>query len=568
MRDRLIEEDPGLLIDNPDLDDFDDFDPWSTVTVDPLATSEIGGPFSELGSTDSKFDQFAAHLDEARRIGTGQILVFSFFRRTLAYLERRLSDLGWQTRSMHGGIPVPARQKTMDDFRANKFEILLTSEVGSEGLDFEFCNVIVNYDLPWNPMKVEQRIGRLDRFGQENEKIFIFNFHVPGTIETDILERLYRRINVFHESIGELEPILRDEINQIARVALDPRLDDTQRRARMDQIEVAMESRRQDLDNISEASSYLAGIDNLLIDGFEEDTRSRGRFVGSAELRTLLDAFFADGTRAKFVEDRESGLLELVGDAALATRVSRLGRSATGSIHRFSDLIPRLQDEEPIPVTFDNEDASRRSVDLISLRHPVVRAAVRHLDGVPRGLRRFGSVRVPALAGSAERYLVVFYLARTTGLRPSLELWPMAVDLATGAVNDDVGFGLLAAVASGTIGDGAAVDPPALLPFLDVIDDHVLTVQLRTEKDRRRANEDLVARRIDTQAAIYDDRIRRAETTLDQVTRDGRDRNLQRLHRGRINNLSQKKREVVTKLEQGRELALTLQPVAVAVMSG
>jgi len=568
MRDRLIEDDPDLLADDPGLDDFDDFDSWSEDGGEPVTISDMKGPFAALESTDTKFERFAEHLDEARRIGSGQILVFSFFRRTLAYLERRLRDLGWQTRSMHGGIPVPERQRAMDDFRTRKFDILLTSEVGSEGLDFEFCNVIVNYDLPWNPMKVEQRIGRLDRFGQEHEKIFIFNFHVPGTIETDIFERLYKRINVFHESIGELEPILRDEINELTRVALDPRLSDRQRQARMNAMAVATEGRRKDLDDISEASSYLAGIDNLLIEGFEEDTRSRGRFVGRAELRTLLEQFFADGTRAKFVEDTPTGLLDLVGDTTLATRVSRLGRSGTGSIHRIADLIPRLHDEVPIPVTFDNEDASRRGVDLISLRHPLVRAAVRHLDDVPRGLRRFGAVRVETLSGSAQRYLVVVYLARTTGLRPSLELWPMSVDLTTGTVNDDIGFDLLAAIANGTIQDGPAVDATSLLPYLDVVDDHVLSVQLRTEGERRRANEDLVARRIDTQVAIYEGRVRRAQETLDQVTRAGRDQNLRRLHKGRINNLNLRRVETVATLEQGRDLALTLQPIAVAVISG
>ncbi|MEA2826788.1 MAG: hypothetical protein QOG43_1227 [Actinomycetota bacterium] len=574
MRDRLVEEDPTLLLGDPALDDFDDleelgdFDPWADDGGPTLSDSALDRPFAALGDTDTKFDRFVEHLDEARRIGSGQIMVFSFFRRTLAYLERRLRDLGWQVRSMHGGIPVPARQKLMDEFRARRFDIFLTSEVGSEGLDFEFCNVIVNYDMPWNPMKVEQRIGRLDRFGQENEKIFIFNFHVPGTIETDIFERLYSRIRVFHQSIGELEPILRDEFNDLARLVLNPHLNDSQRRRRLDELEVAAEARRTDLDEISEASSYLAGIDNLLIDGFEKDTRSRGRFVGHAELRTLLDEFFADGTRAKFVEDPRSGRTELVGDEVLAKRVSRLGRSATGSIHRIADLIPRLHDEDPIPVTFDNEDASRRSVDLISIRHPIVRAAVRHLGGVPRGLRRFGSVRVETMSGSLDRYLVVVYLARTTGLRPSLELWPMAVDLRTGEVNDDIGFDLLAAVANGTIRDGASVDTNSLLPFINIVDDHVLAVQLQTEMERRRTNEDLVARRIDTQVAIFQDRVRRAETTLGRVTEKRMDQNLQRLHKGRINNLNQKRVEIVAKLEHGRALALTVAPVAVAVMSG
>ncbi len=568
MRDRILRDNPYLLTDDPGLDDFDDFNLLTDDDGPPLPVKDMQATFEALGSTDTKFDRFAERLSEARRIGSGQVMVFSFFRGTLAYLEGRLRRLGIPTRSMHGGIPVPERQRIMDDFRAKKFDILLTSEVGSEGLDFEFCNVIVNYDLPWNPMKVEQRIGRVDRFGQQHEKIFIFNFHVPGTIETDMFERLYRRIRVFHESIGELEPILRDEVNEMARIVLDPALSETQRRKKLDQLEVAVESRRKDVDDISEASSYLTGIDSLLIDGFEQDVRSRGRFVGRQELRTLLTEFFADGTRAKFVEDKRTGTLELIGDGVLANRVSKLGRSARGSARRVADLIPRLQDEERIPVTFDNEDASRRSVDLISLGHPMVKAAVRHLNKAPRGLRRFGSVRVPELSGKTDQYLVVVYLARTTGLRPSLELWPMSVHLDSGVVDDDIGFHLLSAVADGTLKDGPAIDCERLFPYLDLVDDHVLAVQLRTETERRRANEDLVARRIDTQVAIYNDRVSRAEETLDKVTREGKDQTLQRLYRGRINNLTQKRTEVVAKLEQGRGLALTLQPVAVAVMSG
>ena len=72
------------------------------------------------------------------------------------------------------------RQPIIDDFRDGKFELLVASEVASEGLDFEFCNVLVNYDLPWNPMRVEQRIGRLDRFGQKHEKILDPQHACPG----------------------------------------------------------------------------------------------------------------------------------------------------------------------------------------------------------------------------------------------------------------------------------------------------------------------------------------------------------------------------------------------------
>ena len=131
-----------------------------------------------------------ARLLELRETGLRQVMVFSFFRGTLQYLEQRLS-LKMSVRLMTGLTKMDERQRVMEDFRAGKFDVLLLSQVGAEGLDFEFCNVLVNYDLPWNPMQVEQRIGRLDRFGQTSEKIFIFNMHVPGTIESDIFERLY-----------------------------------------------------------------------------------------------------------------------------------------------------------------------------------------------------------------------------------------------------------------------------------------------------------------------------------------------------------------------------------------
>ena len=121
--------------------------------------------------------------------------------------------------------------------------MLLLSQVGAEGLDFEFCNVMVNYDLPWNPMQVEQRIGRLDRFGQQHEKIFILNMHVPGTIESDIFERLYSRIGVFERSIGELEPILRDDLKDITRTLLDPTLTQAERDRESERVAVALAER-------------------------------------------------------------------------------------------------------------------------------------------------------------------------------------------------------------------------------------------------------------------------------------------------------------------------------------
>ena len=91
-------------------------------------------------------------------------------------------------------------------------------------MDFQFCDTLFNYDLPWNPMEVEQRIGRLDRIGQESNVIRIYNFWIEGTIEQRILDRLYTRIGIFERSIGELEMILGDELSTLERDILSKKL--------------------------------------------------------------------------------------------------------------------------------------------------------------------------------------------------------------------------------------------------------------------------------------------------------------------------------------------------------
>jgi len=77
----------------------------------------------------------------------------------------------------------------------------------NEGRNLQFCNVMVNYDLPWNPMKVEQRIGRIHRIGQDRE-VYVFNIALEDTIEEYVLERLYHKIDLFQQSVGELSEIL------------------------------------------------------------------------------------------------------------------------------------------------------------------------------------------------------------------------------------------------------------------------------------------------------------------------------------------------------------------------
>ena len=109
-------------------------------------------------------------------------MIFSTFRGTLHYLEEKLREKGYSLELMYGPTPArdedcrrgeKSRERIGAEFRRGEFQILLASEVAGEGLDFEHCHVVINYDLPWNPMRVEQRIGRCDRLGQRSDKVHV-----------------------------------------------------------------------------------------------------------------------------------------------------------------------------------------------------------------------------------------------------------------------------------------------------------------------------------------------------------------------------------------------------------
>ena len=114
-----------------------------------------------------------------------------------------------------GEIPAPGggwrrigRDEAKRRFREGEADVLLCTDAAAEGLNFQFCGALVNYDMPWNPMRVEQRIGRIDRLGQAHPVIRIVNLHYEGTVETDVYRALRSRIGLFESVVGRLQPIL------------------------------------------------------------------------------------------------------------------------------------------------------------------------------------------------------------------------------------------------------------------------------------------------------------------------------------------------------------------------
>ena len=118
------------------------------------------------------------------------------------------SGRGGEVRSAGGAWSTIGRDEVKRRFRERKADLLLCTDAAAEGLNFQFCGALINYDMPWNPMRVEQRIGRIDRLGQAHPAIRIVNLHYAGTVETDVYRALPTRINLFESVVGPLQPIL------------------------------------------------------------------------------------------------------------------------------------------------------------------------------------------------------------------------------------------------------------------------------------------------------------------------------------------------------------------------
>ena len=240
----------GLLADE-DLPD-DDLDPEAADAEQAarlerraLAREELGAIEELLAGIrelprDAKFERLAAVLDELRAAGYGQVMVFTQFTDTMDFLREELaggaatgeSGAGGGRRLMcysgrGGEVPeaggrwrsIP-REKAKERFRQGEAEVLLCTDAAAEGLNFQFCGALVNYDMPWNPMRVEQRIGRLDRVGQKHPTIRIENLHYEDTVETDVYRALRDRIGLFEDFVGRLQPILAQLPGRIREVAL------------------------------------------------------------------------------------------------------------------------------------------------------------------------------------------------------------------------------------------------------------------------------------------------------------------------------------------------------------
>ncbi len=238
--------------------------------------------------TDTKARVLAEVIRELREQGYPQIIVFTQYTDTLDFLRDHLlqtadirvlcfSGRGGEARTPDGWRTI-SREETKRRFREGQAELLLCTDAAAEGLNFQFCGALVNYDMPWNPMRVEQRIGRIDRLGQRYPLVRIVNLHYEDTVETDVYCALRQRIHLFQTFVGRLQPILAKLPKAIADATLTSPADRARARhaltAQLDEEVTQAEASNFDLDEATAADLEiperpaplydLAGLNRLL----------------------------------------------------------------------------------------------------------------------------------------------------------------------------------------------------------------------------------------------------------------------------------------------------------------
>jgi superfamily II DNA or RNA helicase len=208
---------------------FDETEGETSEQVPPLFLGEIEfvrvflADLRALG-TDSKFEQLTKDLNEILK-RRDSVIVFTQYTDTMDYVRDKLCHVyGGQVACYSGrggerwngtAWVGTSKESIKTAFRESReIKILLCTESASEGLNLQTCGVLINYEMPWNPMRVEQRIGRIDRIGQEYDRVWIRNYFYEGTVEATVYQRLDDRIASFESVVGELQPIL----SQVARI--------------------------------------------------------------------------------------------------------------------------------------------------------------------------------------------------------------------------------------------------------------------------------------------------------------------------------------------------------------
>jgi ATP-dependent helicase HepA len=345
-----------------------------------------------------------------------KVLVFTESRETLEMLQAELLKDRVEALAYHGDLPLVDRDRQVARFRDPEGpKVLICTEVGGEGRNFQFSHHLINYDLPWSPAVMEQRIGRLDRIGQHHP-VEIHVFEQPGTLSADVLEILDRAVGVFGETVGGLDAVLEEVEPRLAALALSPAEERAEyARALAGRVGEARAAVKRAYDPLLDLRSFdRAAVQALVARGRQRIGMEEEDEGGGEEQGELEEGLWS------IARDLDERLEEAVTDLA---RKIGIGVDTDEQVEAFQcafqfghalnvDALPGLQlsEEKTVLGTFWRDTAVElEEIDYFATGHPIVEALFGFLRDGPYGRNgmRFVERRGPIKARGLE---VLFHL--------------------------------------------------------------------------------------------------------------------------------------------------------------
>lgn len=507
---------------------------------------------AELQRNDTKFSKLSAAIKDLQAAGGDQkLIVFSSFRRVIGYLKGRLEAQGINVLELHGGIKED-RQRTVERFAdAPGGTVLLTSEVGGEGLDLQFCRIVLNWDLPWNPMKVEQRIGRVDRIGQKAETVDIINLIASNTIEEIVYERLYQRLDIIRYALGDFEPILGDIVKDLDIILSDPKLNLEEKARQIELATMAAETRKQQTDQLErEAPGLIAHGENIL--NRIKEANAPHKIISSSDLRDYIVSTLVENfPDTRF--DRVPNTPVEIYDARLSSRaMAEFSRFLDTSANRYPTRFRRDGGSGVRVIFGSNPDPGRfRAIDTIPMTHPLARFASevrqRRLAGLAvRPVTSLQISRDQASGMKEGRYAVAIERWAIDGLVPVDKLFYLASEIETGRLvdSDDAEKLLIHSLASNP--SLTALASEELSSAIDSVENTILPHIAAARDDFENAEAARHYDQIETQIALVQEHRGRKRIEMESRIRDlelsggdvqQKDKKLRsaKMHRGKLN---------------------------------
>ena len=520
-----------------------------------------------LDAVDMKLEALRKIVSDRQTLPNNKIMVFSSFRHTLAYLYKHLKADGVRVGMIHGGVPDEERLELRNRFEKTGKEIdtldlMLFSEVGCEGLDYQFCDCIVNYDLPWNPMKIEQRIGRIDRRGQESESVTIYNLITPDTVDADIYDRCLLRIGVFENALGASEEILGKITKELRDIAEDYELTEEERKIKLDQladnqIRLMQEQETLEAEQLDLFSLPLPDQSKEKEQKIEKEVQEASSFwLSPASVQRLVTQYLQQklGTGHEYIlgeKSRKTLRLSEVARNTLLRDFQQLPRERTKVYREWENWLKGKGTDQHLTITFEAKSATQhpKAVFIMPV-HPLVKQASAALD---KATEIVVSLKVRTNHVSTGRYQFAIYKWEYLGnkedwvLKPitsSEVLTPHLSPLLEMAEDNDIGR------------DVSLTDQKALEE-----QHHTMWTEAR-EKHRQHTRENAEYQK-ESLSTSHQKRIKQHEKQIEEA----KEPNIPRMRRQQIANAEADYNRRIQELEEGMEKAdITTELVAYGIL--